>query len=320
MRCPSSSRKQDHRRFERRSHHSVLVFVVVILSIGPSISHAGGVNCVQDDLKRTVCVGPSITRVVSFAPSLTEILFALGNGDLLVGRSNVCNYPAEANKVRIIGSYTRPDLERVIALKPDLVLTTKDAARKDFVAKLERLGIPVFVSATESIDQILDLLKRIGKLLGEEDKAMALVSDLYQRRSAIRGRLNDVHKPTVLLVVGLKPLFVAGGRSYVGSILREAKCINIAEDLSIDYPRFSMEELIRRDPDVILVLNKECSSQESCFRPWKRYPSMSAVKTGRIYKVDADLLARPGPRVIDGLEELADILHPIASTSKLCGD
>ena len=105
----------------------------------------------------------------------------------------------------------------------------------------------------------------------------------------------------------------------MGSVLREAKCVNIAEDLILHYPKYSVEEVIRRDPDIILVLNKECSSQESCFGPWKRYPSLSAVKHGRVYKVNADSLARPGPRIIDGLEALADILHPDESASHPAG-
>lgn len=320
MSCAEHSEKAVHRHFVSHFPPVAMVFIISLVCTGISLSHAAGVNCVQDDLKRKVCVGPSVTRIVSFAPSLTEMLFALGHGDQVVGRSDFCDYPAEAARVPIVGSYTRPDLERVIALKPDLVLTTKDAARKGLVDKLEQLGIPVFVSTSQTIDEIFDVLKRIGKLVGDEDKAVALVSDLQRRRSAVRNRLKGVDKPTVLLVVGLKPLFVAGGQSFVGSVLREAKCINVAEDVILDYPKYSIEEVIRRDPDFILVLNKECDSQESCFGPWKRYPSLSAVKSGRVYRVEADRLARPGPRIIDGLENLANILHPKESTSRLTAD
>lgn len=315
MRCPEFASIPDNGSCESGFHMLVLLFVVLLSSIVLPISRADDRNCVQDDLNRTVCVGPSVKRIVSFAPSLTEIVFALGHGDLVVGRSDFCDYPAEAARIPIVGSYTRPDLERVIALKPDLVLTTKDATRKGVVDKLERLGMPVFVSTTLDMDDIFDVLKRIGKLLGDEDKAKALVADLEKRRSSVRNRLKGVDKPTALLVVGLKPLFVAGGQSFVGSVLREAKCINVAEGVVLDYPKYSIEEVIRRDPDIILVLNKECSSQDSCFGPWKRYPSLSAVRNGRVFKVDADSLARPGPRIIDGLEALADILHPATSSS-----
>ncbi|MDQ7785646.1 MAG: cobalamin-binding protein [Desulfomonilaceae bacterium] len=319
MQCPENSRGVSNRSSERRFHLEIVVFTVMLWCAGLLISHPAGANCVQDDLERMVCIGPSVSRIVSFAPSLTEIVFALGHGDHLVGRSNFCDYPAEATRVPIVGSYTRPALERVIALKPDLVLTTKDAAQKGLVVKLEGLGIPVFVSRTLKMDEIFDLVKRIGRLLGDEDVAMALVEDLQKRRSAVKNRLKGVGKPTALLVVGLKPLFVAGGQSFVGSVLREAKCVNIAEDVILDYPKYSIEEVIRRDPDIILVLNKECSSHESCFGPWKRYPSLSAVKSGRVYKVNADSLARPGPRIIDGLEALADILHPNESASHPTG-
>lgn len=281
---------------------ALMVYATAVLASDPI--------CVRDDLKRDVCVPGKVSRVVSLAPSLTELVFALGMGEALVGRTTACNYPPDAAEVQVVGAYMRPDLERLIALKPDLVLTTKSGSTRAYADRLEQLGIPVFVSDTKTIEEVFDLSRKVGRLLGKDDKAADLVASLQRKRNRLKGLLKCDHKPTLLLAVGIKPLFVAGGGSFLGSLLKEVGCVNIAGDLGIDYPKFSIEEVIRRNPDVILVLNKECSSDESCLGPWKRYRSLDAVKRGRVAQIDADLVARPGPRCVQALEHLINAIHP----------
>jgi len=266
-----------------------------------------------------ICVSLPIARVVSFAPSLTEILFELGAGDLLAGRTARCNSPAEAGNAEIIGEYMRPDLERVMFLKPDLILTTKTGARKGIVVRFEKLGIPVFVSDSKDIVAIFDLIEKVGELLGRQDESKALSARLRSRQRALQEILVGLKKPTVLFVVGLKPLIVAGGKSFVGSLVREAGGKNIAEDSFLPYAKFSIEEVIKKDPDLIVVLNKECAGEKDCLEEWKRFSILKAVKNDRVYYLDADLLARPSPRIVEALEKLATILHPEASESVRSG-
>lgn len=134
-------------------------------------------KCVQDGLGKTVCAKKDLKRILSFAPSFTELVFSLGAGDLLVGRSARCNFPREAQKVPVVGGYMRPDLERTIALNPDLVLTTKRAAgiEMEMVYRLQALGIPVFVAESQNIDEILTVVAKLGKLLSRE--SVALIPD-----------------------------------------------------------------------------------------------------------------------------------------------
>lgn len=266
--------------------------------------------CVTDDLSRQVCVTPPVQRVVSFAPSLTEIVFALDAGPLLQGRTARCNRPEAALNVPVVGAYLNPDLERVIALRPDLVLTTQTAVRKEVVERLKGLGIPVFVDDSGSLDAVLSLIRRVGILLSREAEAGALVRALEERRDAIRKQISGASAPLVLFAVGVRPLVVASGKSFIGALLREANAANIAEDEAIPFPRFSMEEVIKKDPDVILMLDKECPDRARCREQWTRYPQLRAVRNGRVHALDADLMARPGAGIMECLESLAALLHP----------
>jgi len=236
-------------------------------------------------------------------------MFALRSGDMLVGRTLRCNQPSEAAGIPDVGGYMTPDLERLMALRPDLVLSDRAGIRKEMVARLAALGIPVYVDDSRSLDAIGQLMATLGILLSREAEAAALLAEFDQRRSRIRDRVGKSRRPSVLFSVGSRPLVAAGGKSFIGSLIREAGADNIAEGESLPFPRFSVEEVIRKDPDYIMVLNKECQDAE-CLELWRRYPELKAVLNGRVFPMDADLLARPSPRIVDGLEQMAAIFHP----------
>jgi iron complex transport system substrate-binding protein len=272
---------------------------------------------VSDDLSRSVCVSALLPKVVSTAPNLTEIVFALNAGGLLAGRSTNCNRPPEARQIGDIGAYMNPDPERILSSQPQLVLATRENVRKELVQRLERLGIPVFVTVSDDLVDIFDLIRRLGVLLGRETEAQTLVEHLRTRREALRHRLAGTEKPSVLFAVGIRPLVVAGGKSFIGSLIRDAGGANIAESAPIAFPKFSIEEVIRKDPQIILLLDKECPDRNECVKDWARYPGLTAVKTGRIHALDADLMARPSPAIIEALEKLADLIHPVVADEAL---
>lgn len=272
-------------------------------------STANGMVCVKDDLGRDVRLSVSAKRVVSLAPSLTETVFALGAGTSLVGRTARCNFPREALCVQEIGSYLNPDPERILSLNPDLVLASRAGLRDELVQRLALLGIPVFIDDSGSLDDICALVRRLGVLLGKDVQADHLVRGFEKRRQEIRKKITDTRSPSVLFAVGVRPLVVAGGKSFLGALVREAGGLNIAEKETSPFPRFSIEEVIKTDPDFILILDKECRDKE-CLDHLKRYPSLTAVHKFRVYSMDADLMARPTPRILDGLEMMVSILHP----------
>jgi len=309
MRFPSFLKTKYDRSWTPQTSTAVLFILCLMLFAGQIHGETPDPRCVRDDLGRQVCVSGVLKRLISFAPSLTEIIFALGAENSLVGRTSRCSRPREASRIQEIGAYLNPDLERVMALRPDLVCATKTGVREELVHRLSELRIPVFVDDSRSLDDICLLLKRLGTLLGRETEADKLVQEFQKRREVIRRRIEGAVKPSVLFAVGVRPLVVAGGKSFLGALIREAGGQNIAENESIPFPRYSFEEVNKRDPDLILVLDKECRDEE-CLDQLRRYSTLRAVTNSRVYSMDADLMARPAPRILEGLELLAAIFHP----------
>lgn len=289
-----------------------LLIAISLTVIGVSFAGAADTarTCVTDFLLRRVCTAGPVERVVSLAPSLTECVFALGCGDRLVGRTTRCNNPPEAKNVPVVGAYMRPDLERLIAAAPDLVVTTKAGASKEVARRIKSFGAPVFVSDCESIDDVAGLIDKLGVLLDCRDRAGHVVKEMRRRRAAVRAECEGLSRPTVLFAVGIRPLVAAGGSSFVGALIRDAGGVNILEDVPGRYPKVNLEHVIRADPDVVITLDKECGTAKTCEEYWLAMPTLKAVRNGRLVFMDGDLMARPSPRIITALEELAEALHP----------
>ena len=283
--------------------------IALLTVMGKVWSDSANVVCVKDSLGALVCVQESPKRIVSLAPSLTELVFELKAGSRLVGRTTKCNIPEAAKAVTNIGSYGSPDFEKLMSVRTDLVLAPKTGIRPEFIQHLKSLGVPVYVDDSSNIEQIEETINNVGKLLGSDDEASRIVNDIRVRRRTIKKLTDTVAKTTVLFVIGIRPLVVAGGRSFLGSLVREAGGSNIAENTTVEYPKFSIEEVVRCDPDLILMLDKECRGKE-CVNQWKDFSHLKAVKNKRVYELDADLMARPGVRTIEGLEKLVAFLHP----------
>ncbi len=291
----------------------IFCFIVSVIMLFPGLenvwSESDPVKCVKDSLGETVCVRQSQPRIVSLAPSLTELVFALKAGSRLVGRTTKCNFPEAAKNATDIGAYSTPDFERVMAVRPDLVLAPKIGIRPEFIERLRSLKIPVYVDDSSNLKEIEQLINNVGKLVEGRNESDRIVDDIKIRRDKITKLIRGHDKPTVLFVIGIRPLVVAGGKSFLGSLVREAGGSNIAETTTVEYPKFSIEEVIRRDPDVIFMLDKECQGDD-CVKQWKDYGYLKAVKNNRVYVLDADLISRPGSRTIEALEKLAEFLHP----------
>jgi iron complex transport system substrate-binding protein len=263
---------------------------------------------VVDDLGRSVAVASRPTRIVSLAPNLTEILFAVGAGDRVVADTSYCNYPPEAAAKPHVGDTQRPDLERLIALEPDLVLVSTASQLQSLSERLAALGIPTYVSNPRDFDGVVASVERIGDLVGEADAGRRLAATLRERTAAVGAAVAGRPSPKVFFVVGEEPLITAGKGTFVDDLIRRAGGASITADETTEWPQFSAETVVARAPDVI-VLPGSSHGVEGLPASIRETP---AARSGRIVSIDGDLLMRPGPRLVDGLERLARELHPEA--------
>lgn len=257
-------------------------------------------------------------RIVSLAPSLTEIVFLLGAQDRLVGVTRFCNVPPEASRLPRVGGVVDPDVERIVAARPDLVLCTTDGNPKEKVNILEEMGIPCFAVGPQDLSAVFGTIERIGILLGVPETGKREAESLRERTarasgsgtcSARRGEADPGTPrllPRVLFAVSTSPVIAAGAGTFLDELIRRAGGTNAADRFSGRYPRLSVEELVAASPDILLIaamLGVE-RFPESVTR-WKEIP---AFRDHEVYPLDGDLVTRPGPRMVDALEEVTRIL------------
>jgi iron complex transport system substrate-binding protein len=267
-------------------------------------------HVVTDETGRRVNVPAHPKRVISLSPSITETIYALGIEDLLVGDTDYCDYPPAARRKPHVGSLLNPSLERIVALRPDLVLGDAEANRRETADQLEHLGIPLYGVSAHSVDGALRTIEDLARVLGSEKQAQALVAGLQKRIQAVERRVEGKPKPKVLFVVWYQPLITAGPETFIADVIRLAGGVSVSGDLSGEWPRLSLESALARDPDIILFPRTSAFSPDlEQFHHLAGWRDFRAVQEGRMYFI-SDIINRPGPRLVDSLEEVARILHP----------
>lgn len=246
-------------------------------------------------------------RIISLAPNLTEVLFTLGLGDKIVGVTSFCDYPEEAKKKTKVGGMSNPSLEAVISLKPDIVVMTTDGNPKEFEERLRRLKIKTHVFRARRLSELPQGIRETGSALGVEERAERLAKDIEASINKAGSQKSEVktQKKKVLFIVWPEPLIVAGPGTLAGDAIIIAGQGNIAEGALTPYPKYSIEEVIRQGPDII-VIGKGHGIKEASEKLLKRFRSVPAVKNSRVYYM-SDSLYRLSPRIIRGLEELTAI-------------
>jgi iron complex transport system substrate-binding protein len=297
--------------------HIILALVLIFL-LQAVLLIAGSVT---DQVGRTLVVPENPTRVIALAPSITEIIYDLGQEKRLVGVTQYSTYPSEAELLPRVGSYVRLDIEKIVALKPDLCLATKDGNPKHIVDKIVSLGIPVYVINPQNLQQIMDTITRLGSLLHAEQTAAALVSDMEKRIGQVQARVKNMpDRPRVFFQIDAEPLFSAGTDTFIHELIELAGGINTTAG-EVSYPRYSWEDIIVLQPEIVLISSMAGGlAPEYLLNSWKKWNLLSAVKNDQIFVVDAELFDRPTPRLVDGLEVIAAIIHPelfIKSDQKL---
>jgi cobalamin transport system substrate-binding protein len=288
------------------------LFFITLLSAAPMPSAAPpDTRIVIDQMGRRVAVPIDPKRVVSLSPSITENIFAINQQHRLVGITRFSDYPSETSNYPKVGSYTRLDLEKIVALKPDLCIGLKDGNPVEIIDRLASLNIPVFATDPRNLDGVLETILEIGTLLNSSDPANRLVKSLRDRRKTIVSRVAKIDKkPKVFFQIGISPIVSAGNDTFISELIALAGGENAAQG-TIPYPRFSKEQVLVLAPDVLIITSMARGGGfESMKKWWSRWPSMPAIKENRIYLMDSNLLDRASPRMIDGLELLARQIHP----------
>ncbi len=266
------------------------------------------VRTVTDDLGRTVKLPEKVESVVSLAPNLTEIVFAVGAGDKLVGVTTFCNYPEEATAIRKVSDTQKPNIESIVAIKPQVVFVSTASQLEAFMNTLDQQGIAVFVTSPNSLDDIYKSIEKVGDILGKRERAANVVQELKGRVSNARGPVVYESLPKVFVQIDRDSLYTIGKDSYLTDIIARAGGVSATADLATAYPKISKETALAMNPDVIVV-----SESEGNRDPNEVFRNSPAVRKGRVYRINADLLSRPGPRVVNALEQIAESLRRTSS-------
>lgn len=263
-----------------------------------------------DEAGRQVQVPEHSERIVSLAPGITEILFALGAGNRVVGVTQFSNYPPKVEKLAKVGSYVHLNIEKILALQPDLVIGIKDGNPKAVVERLSALGIPAFIINPKSLDHIIDTIRNIGQVIGAEETASSLTKQMAQRMREVDRRVEGAPRPKVFFQIGIDPIISAGRGTFIDALIQRAGGLNVTA-IKAGYPHLNVEHVLIAQPDIIFISSMARNQVfEKVKQFWQQWPDIPAVKNDSIYIIDSDTLDRPSPRIVDGLETLARLIHP----------
>ena len=271
-------------------------------------------NDFTDQAGRVVHLEALPQRIISMAPSNTEILFALGLGDKVVGVTDYCNYPPEALDKPKIGGFWTPDIETIVSLSPDLVFAQSNHVA-EVIPQLEKYGIPVVVLNPKSLDEILGAIILAGNVTGNTKEASALVKNMQSRIDRVVNKtknLPEAQKPNVFFITWHDPLITVGSNNFIEDLICKAGGVNIFHSLE-DSPIVSLEDVVLANPDVIIASVGMGTGEDQTLQfalNEDRLAETSARLNDQIYSVLTDIAGRPGPRIVDALEDFLAAIHP----------
>jgi iron complex transport system substrate-binding protein len=271
----------------------------------------------QDDLGRTVRLADTPHRVVSLAPSVTEIIYALDAQDLLVARSQACNYPDAAESVPVVTTFPDVDLPAIVALKPDLAISTTELHSEAIGPYFDEAGVQLYLQKFTKLSDVYDNLEKMGKLLGREAKGKALADSLRKQDQRISEASKNQIKYSVMVVVSTKPLIVVGGGSFISELIDKAGGKNAFADLHDSYPEVTPEAIIKAAPEYLFFPTADEQEYPNFISTYPElYNTVPACLNKQAFIMDPNIVYRPGPRVGEALIEFVSILHPRVLSSE----
>ncbi|MBS3759764.1 MAG: cobalamin-binding protein [Desulfobacterales bacterium] len=293
--------------------HSIVIGIGILtaLFLGTVPVSAGARQTLVDQTGREIRLPKFPQRIVALAPSITEVIYALDCEDRLKGATRFSDYPEAAKGVPKVGSYVYLDLEKIVALDPDVCIAIKDGNPKTVVDRLESLGIPVFAVNPRGLASVMRTITDIGRLMGVEERAERIVSDMKSRIEKVESKVARADKrPRVFFQIGISPIVSAGSDTFIHELIVKAGGRNIAGKYQ-SYPKFSREEVLELAPEVLIITSMARDEVfERVKAEWEKWHQIPAVAGDRVHLVDSNLYDRPSPRLVDALEELLGLIHP----------
>jgi iron complex transport system substrate-binding protein len=288
----------------------LLVFIIHLLFC---ISIEGKERLLIDEIGRKVKIPHSPKRIISLAPGITEILFDLGLDQEIAGVTNFCDFPEAAlNKPRI-GGFVNPSIEKIVSLKPDLIIATKDGNRWETIHRIEDLGFSVYVIDPKGFDGVMKTIKNIGEIVARQDESRKIVREMMTRKEDVFRLTRSLPKPRVFFQVGNAPIITVGKGTLADDLIRLAGGRSISENESVSYPLYSIETILSKAPEIIIMSSMESNKDNSnLIKRWQNWKSIPAVKMNAVYVVDSNLVDRSSHRIVEGLETIVRMIHPEA--------
>jgi iron complex transport system substrate-binding protein len=264
---------------------------------------------VTDEAGKRVRLPSHPQRIVTLAPNLTEIVYAIGAGDRLVGNTTFCDYPPEARQVAKVGDTLQPNIERIIALRPEVIFVSTASQLETFTKQLDERSIAVYVTDPHDLEAVFRSIKTLGDLLGQQEQAEKLVSNLRSRAAAVEDAVRARPIVTVFYQVSPSPLWTAGRRSWITDLIRRAGGKSVTAEVEGEWMRYSDEAAMASRPEAIIMATSDSMNGEKMEVAAALQKSPAALDK-HVYGINGDFLSRPGPRLVDGLEQMARVLHP----------
>jgi len=264
-----------------------------------------------DETGRKIKVPPSPGRIVSLVPNVTEILFSLGLDAEIAGVTDFCDYPEAALRKPRVGGYINPSLEKIVSLKPDLIIGAREGIRMEALQALVDLGFPVYLIDPWGFDGTTKTISDIGELVKRRNESAKIVNRMTAARNRVVSLTRSLPKPKIYFQLGAGSMVTVGRGTLADDLIRFAGGASISGTELAGYPLYSIETILSKAPEIIIVSSMEGKKDYSnVMARWRQFKSIPAVKKGAIHIVDSNLVDRPTPRIVEGLEILVRIIHP----------
>ncbi|MFC2068865.1 ABC transporter substrate-binding protein [Chloroflexota bacterium] len=270
---------------------------------------------ITDQAGRVIKIDIVPDRIISLAPSITEILYALELEDKVVGVTEYCDYPEAAKKNMKVGGFSTVDIEKVVELEPDLVLAA-NIHMGEVVTALENLGLTVFIIDPGTVGEVLEAIEMVGRFTGKKEEASWMTIEMESRIKVVTDKTMAIPKaqrPSVFYIVWHDPLMTAGSVTLIQELISAAGGVSIVENLTEEFPNIGLETVIMANPQIVIVGGGHGSGEDLPFIFALNEPRLAKIEArlnDRVYEIDSDLTSRPGMRIVDGLEMMAEFIHP----------